>query len=56
PMHQPCPLSDSKDKFNEELSSTLSEVPEREDPIHLGDFVARVGAEHSSWSSCMGNL
>ncbi|CAG5114795.1 unnamed protein product [Candidula unifasciata] len=50
------PSPDSKDKFYEELISTLSEVPDREALFILGDFNARVGALHSSWRSCMGHF
>ena len=43
-----------KDKFYDDLAATIKKVPEREALFILGDFNARVGADHNSWPTCLG--
>ena len=45
---------DAKDKFYDELGTTLSHCPPKEFLYILGDFNARVGADHQSWPTCLG--
>ena len=48
--------SDTKDEFYENLAAIISSVPNNEQLILLGDFNARVGADHDKWPSCMGQF
>ena len=48
--------SEAKDEFYENLSSTLSNIPSTEQLFLLGDFNARVGADITSWPSCLGHF
>ena len=48
--------SDTKDEFYENLAAIISSVPNNEQLILLGDFNARVGADHDTWPSCIGQL
>ncbi|XP_038059300.1 craniofacial development protein 2-like [Patiria miniata] len=48
--------AEAKDNFYEDLSSAVTEVPQQEPVFVLGDFNARVGADHSSWPSCLGQF
>jgi hypothetical protein len=43
-----------KDKFYDELRSTIAAVPRTDKLIILGDFNARVGADHTSWEGVLG--
>ena len=43
-----------KDEFYESLAATIRGVPSQEQLVILGDFNARVGADHDSWPSCLG--
>jgi exonuclease III len=45
---------DKKDEFYENLASILRNIPSKEQVVLLGDFNARVGADHDSWPSCLG--
>ncbi len=47
---------DAKDEFYDQLAATISSVPSKEQLILLGDFNARVGADHNKWPSCLGQL
>ncbi|XP_069159814.1 craniofacial development protein 2-like [Procambarus clarkii] len=46
----------AKDEFYDDLGLTLREIPQQERVFLLGDFNARVGSDHSSWSSCLGQF
>ncbi|PIK43974.1 complement component 3-2 [Apostichopus japonicus] len=46
---------DVKNKFYSELDELIGQLPESEDLYLLGDFNARVGAEHDSWPTCVGH-
>ena len=48
--------SEAKDEFYERLSSILTNIPNTEQVILLGDFNARVGADSESWPSCIGHF
>ena len=48
--------SDTKDEFYENLAAIISSVPNNEQLILLGDFNARVGADHDTWPSCIGQF
>ena len=45
---------DTKDEFYENFSAIISSVPNNEIHVLLGDFNARVGADHDTWPSCLG--
>ena len=47
---------DTKDEFYDKLAATLSSIPSKEQLVLLGDFNARVGADHESWPSCLGQF
>ena len=44
-----------KDRFYDELKATVKNIPSREQLYLLGDFNARVRADHDSWPSCLGH-
>ena len=48
--------SDTKDEFYENLAAIISSVPNNEQLILLGDFNGRVGADHDTWPSCIGQF
>ena len=48
--------SDTKDEFYENFAATISSVPNNEQLVLLGDFNARVGADHDTWPSCLGQF
>ena len=48
--------SDTKDEFYENLAAIISSVPNSEQLVLLGDFNARVGADHDTWPSCLGQF
>ena len=48
--------SDTKDEFYENLAAIISSVPKNEQLVLLGDFNARVGADHNTWPSCLGQF
>ena len=53
------PLSatpDTKDMFYENLASIIGKIPSKEQVVVLGYFSARVGTDHDSWPSCLGQF
>ena len=47
---------DTKDMFYENLAAIIRNIPSKEQVVVLGDFNARVGADHDSWPSCLAQL
>ncbi len=45
---------EEKDQFYEALDQVISSIPNTEGLYILGDFNARVGADHEAWPSCLG--
>ena len=45
---------DTKDLFYDNLASIIRNTPSKEHVVLLGDFSAKVGADHDSWPSCFG--
>lgn len=45
---------EAKDRFYEELDSTIKSVPKTDKLILLGDFNARVGSDHQAWDGVIG--
>ena len=45
---------DTKDMFYENLASIIRKIPSKEQVVVLGDFNARVCADHDSWTFCLG--
>ena len=50
-----CSTADSKDQFYEELDVAIGNIPKTEQLYILGDFNARVGADHEAWPTCLGH-
>ena len=48
--------SELKDRFYDDLSAAISKVLPQEPLLIFGDFNARVGADHSSWPTCLGHF
>ena len=48
--------ADDKSAFYEALQAVIDKVPSGEDLVILGDFNARVGADHSVWPNCIGQF
>ena len=48
--------SELKDRFYDDLSAAISKVPLQDPLFILTEFHARVGAEHSSWPTCLGHF
>ena len=46
--------SEDKDQFYEALDEVISRIPSTEGLYLLGDFNARVGADHEAWPTCLG--
>ena len=46
-----CSGDETKDRFYEDLDLTISNIPSGENLYYLGDFNARVGADHKAWKS-----
>lgn len=44
-------LPDAKDNFYDELNAIIHGIPHQQHLLILGDFIARVGADHASWPS-----
>ena len=42
--------------FYENLAAIIRNLPSKEQVVLLGDFNARVGADHDSWPSCFGQF
>ena len=49
-----CSEAETKDHFYESLDSVVSNIPKHESLYLLGDFNARVGADHKAWSTTIG--
>jgi len=47
---------ETKDEFYDQLDSLIQRIPKDEQLLLLGDFNARVGADHDSWPSCLGKF
>ena len=47
---------DTKDMFYENRASIIRNIHSNEQVVLLGDFNARVGADHESWPSCRGQF
>ncbi|XP_071483240.1 craniofacial development protein 2-like [Diadema antillarum] len=47
---------EAKDEFYSNLSDVIRNIPDNEHLVLLGDFNARVGADHDSWPSCLGHF
>ena len=50
-----CSTADSKDQFYEELDVAIGNIPKTKQLYILGDFNARVGADHEAWPTCLGH-
>ncbi|XP_069193060.1 craniofacial development protein 2-like [Procambarus clarkii] len=48
--------SEAKGEFYDDLGLTLRDIPQQEPVFFLGDFNARVGSDHSSWPSYLGQF
>ena len=46
---------DTKDQFYGQLDELIKGCPKVEPLFLLGDFNARVGADHESWPTCLGH-
>ena len=44
---------DTKDIFYENRTFIIRNIPSKEQVVVLGDFNARVGADHDSWPFCL---
>ena len=51
-----CSTPEDKDQFYRALDETISRIPSTEGLYLLGDFNARVGADHISWPTCTGSF
>ena len=47
---------DAKDEFYDQLNQIVTEIPCSNRIFLLGDFNARVGADHNAWPSCIGHF
>lgn len=47
---------DIKDEFYDQLTATISNIPNKKQLILLGDFNARVGADQGWWPCCLGKF
>ncbi|MEL6806088.1 MAG: endonuclease/exonuclease/phosphatase family protein, partial [Bacteroidota bacterium] len=47
---------DVKDAFYERLNLIVGNLPKHDQLVILGDFNARVGADHDSWAPCLGHF
>ena len=46
--------AEAKDEFNEDLETTIRDIPATEDLYLLGDFNSRVGSDYDSWPRTIG--
>lgn len=46
---------ETKDEFYNQLEELIRECPKTEPLFLLGDLNARIGADHESWSTCIGH-
>ncbi|XP_063613563.1 uncharacterized protein LOC134786815 [Penaeus indicus] len=51
-----CSTAEAKDQFYEELEAKIRQIPAKEHLFLLGDFNARVGADHDPWPRCIGHF
>ena len=51
-----CSTPEDKDQFYQALDETISRIPSTEGLYLLGDFNARVGADHMAWPACIGSF
>lgn len=51
-----CSPQETKDQFYENLDSEIRKIPVSEHIVLLGDFNARVGSDHDSWSENLGHF
>lgn len=49
-------IQEAKDKFYDEFSAAINEVPFQEPLLILSDFNTRVGSDHHSWPACLGQF
>lgn len=49
-------IQEAKDKFYDEFSAAINEVPFQEPLFILGGFNTRVGSDHHSWPACLGQF
>ncbi|XP_063598208.1 uncharacterized protein LOC134774742 [Penaeus indicus] len=47
---------DVKDEFYDKLAATINSIPSKEQLVLLEDFNARVGADHNTWPTCLGQF
>jgi len=47
---------EAKDQFYDELQAVIQRIPDTEQLLLLGDFNARVGADHDSWPNSLGQF
>ena len=50
-----CSTAESKDQFYQELDVAIGNISKTEQLYILGDFNARVGADHEAWPTCLGH-
>ena len=48
--------AEAKDKVYDDLSAAIRRIPDRELLFIAGDFNARVGVNHNSWLTCLGQF
>ena len=48
--------AETKDRFYDDLSAAIKRIPDGEPLFIAGDFNARVGVDHNSWPSCLGQF
>ena len=48
--------AEAKDKFYDILSAAIRRIPDRELLFIAGNFDARVGVDHKSWPTCLGQF
>jgi hypothetical protein len=51
-----CSTAEEKDEFYQALDEAISRWPSTEGLYLLGDFNARVGADHKAWPTCLGSF
>ena len=51
-----CSSTEEKDKFYQALDEEISRIPSTVGIYLLGDFNARVGADHKAWPTCLGDF
>ena len=50
-----CSIPEPTDQSYGELDVAISRIPKTEQLYLLGDFNARVGADHDGWPTCLGH-